>query len=104
MSNLSRLFALVLMAGSLWLIHQPAVHADSCDSSEYAADCAAADDADWGACDYNCEHMYFQHVQTHSGTCHWYGENNPGDCVANYGDMCSCFSSYTRDDCTCTGL
>lgn len=104
MSNLTRLLALLVMTGSLVIINQMTVLADPCESSQFLEDCNAADDADWSACETYCFSHFGEHVQTHSGVCHWYGETNPGECLTQYPDSCGCFKNYTRSDCTCTGL
>lgn len=104
MTNMTRLLALLVMAGSLFVISQATVQASPCEYTEFLEACNAADDADWSACEQSCWNQYGQHVQTHSGVCHWYGETNPNECLNQYPDDCGCYKNYSRTDCTCTGL
>jgi len=106
MNALSRLLSLMIITGCFLVIHQATVRADpGCSTAEYQADCYAADDAAWFACQDACMRFYGLPIESYSGgSCHWYGENDPGNCWEDYPDTCGCFSGYTYGQCYCDGL
>lgn len=102
MSHFSRLFALLVLVGGFFVITQAPVRAEACDTSQYLADCISADNAAYGACADACWRHYQAGVQSYSGGyCHWYGEDDPGNCEEDWGSLCSCFSYYTYGYCYC---
>lgn len=100
--RLRQIGALVILVGALMVIDGSSVRAAPCDSMEYQNDCYAAVNGIESFCDSWCWDEYGVPANTHSGTCHWYGENTYApDCPTEFPENCGCFKNYSGWDCDC---
>ena len=100
MRYLIRLSQLVILSCGLAFVRIEPVLAIGCSSSEFIDDCREAEEGANQSAQAACMQLYGVGAHPVTGTCHWYGEDDPGSCVENHGENCSCFESYTYDfDC-----
>lgn len=90
-----------LAAAAVWL-DQAVVIGDGCDTQDYQEACWEAQIAADLACDRQCEREFgVSGFESGTGTCHWVGEDNPGECEENHPDDCGCFDGYDGYFCYC---
>lgn len=84
---------LVLLCGLASLPSEP-VFAIGCSSAEFIDDCREAEENAQQAANAYCMQTYGVGAYPVNGTCHWYGEEDPGSCIENHGENCSCYDWY----------